>query len=541
MTTNKAQLKLSLERLLILFILFVVHNQVKCNHQIAEDLAANSESSSVALLTSLCQNKQVKLESISQVRQLAKQLSASQYEQSNQSKDNCAQYLNSILDLDNVLAYVEAGRTCNLEMVDRLRQYQYKYITLNNPDDASIHDDKNKKHQLKPLEPIPKALTKFFIALGFQISAECKIVMINNLENDTKGTITEMDYKLIEYLEQNGASFLNDDDQITDYDDVMLINDITDQVGGRKLLIKAKTNEQLRRLLSACTKKFKPLYEKLIMPLIELSNLGYNYQGELLARELIELKENKLVRRWYNIMQTCESFSYVELQQDDEEGKNDDADQGDKVKMIDNNQVLTLVSTKNEQGKKVSEQNEQPAIEYNPVSRNSDELWVLRQDNIEQMIERYEVQATEASRIRNKLLKRLLGRLKHVLLTGRMLSFVSEIIRDSGKQPEQKPNKGEVVEGLVEILDEAVASDEQEVNKIDTRVSWPGKSSRRNKEHAIPARNLAYRAATKVNGSRMSSKVYDCLIGRFIPSRWTIFFWIIAIASILLIIGHFAG
>lgn len=112
--------------------------------------------------------------------------------------------------------------------------------------------------------------------------------------------------------------------------------------------------------------KFKPFYDKLIMPLISLSNLGCNYQGELLARELEELKKNKLVRRWYNIVQTCEAFNSMDIY-------------GDPEMVFDNKQALTFI-TKNEAAelkkqhtKSIGEEetedgSKERAIEYDPTA-----------------------------------------------------------------------------------------------------------------------------------------------------------------------------
>jgi len=123
----------------------------------------------------LCANsKQIKLNSISQVEKLIEESKASL------SLDSCAPYMRSLVELEPVLARVKSGDTCDLDLVDLIRAYHLRFIAK----DSSSKED----------HAIPFAVRQFFLALGFQISAQCKMTLINNLEVDTRERITEADY-----------------------------------------------------------------------------------------------------------------------------------------------------------------------------------------------------------------------------------------------------------------------------------------------------------------------------------------------------------
>lgn len=347
-------------------------------------------------LESFCNNKPVRLVSISQVRQLIADSKSAEI-------SACNDIRRSLNLLDEILEVVESGKTCNLDLVEKIRRYNYVFVA---------HSKSNKKVDQGDSRPTPDAVRQFFISLCFQISAECKISMINSLENDTRELISEPDYDIIQLLERSGVTLLDTETEVSDFDDIVLLDDLQNSLEGpqetpSKLLIKVKSNRIINDLIRTCRNKFKPIYDKLIMPLIKLSNLGFNYQGELLARELEELKHNVLVKRWYNIVQTCEAFESVEIYEDP-----------DMLPSSDRRAITFITRT---EAQKLAKQQKSPSertdedgspIEYEQVkTHNSDRLWIQDQQELERLVWKYQARVTEAERIRSKLFRKLLAQL----------------------------------------------------------------------------------------------------------------------------------
>lgn len=455
-------------------------------------------------LDTLCQDKALKLESISQVKQLIEESKVTELAQ-------CNKYKNSLIELEPILNIVESGQTCNLNLVDKIRKYQYRFITKVD----------NHESFLETQDSLPQALQKFFFALGFQINAECKILMINNFENDLEGKIRGEDYDGFRLLDKADANLLDDSLPISDYDDVVLLSDFevlgTPTGQGNKLLIKVQTNGIFNKLKKLCKNKFKPIYDKLIMPLVELSNLGYNYKGELLERELAELRSNTLIRRWYKILQTCESFESVEIYEDPDMS-------------LDGKQVITLIG-KDEASKLKSNSNEveetEKPLEYEPApAHNSDKLWILERQEIEQLISRYQSNASEASRIRTRLIKKLFNRVKDALKKDK-LAVKSNI----GEGKNLDPSK--IMSNMISLMDDVVES-ENEQNSLDTPVAFRGRQ--RVPRYPPPAPPRTCRIPRKMNGTKLTTWFWDSTVGTFVPSRWTIIGWLGAFCGLILML-----
>lgn len=465
-------------------------------------------------LEALCDNKPIKLVSISQVRRLIS-------EAKSQPNTACDRYQRSLQALDDFLEVVESGKTCNLDLVDKIRHFQQEFFS-------------GKKSSGKTAQ-IPDVISRFFISLCFQLSAECKINMINSLEYDTQEAISEADYEIIKLFERNKVTLLSEDTKVTDFDDLILLDDLSTREDNEqpqaptKLLVKVKTNNLIKNLVKTCRLKFKPYYDKLIVPLIKLSNLGYNYQGELVARELEELKRNELVRRWYNIVQTCEALESLEIFEDPD------------MSLSGDRQAIAFISKTEAQELLRKQQiadddpSEKP-IEYEQaITHSSDRLWIQDQQELERLVSKYQAHVTEADRIRSKLLKKLLAQVKAAFKSGQIFSLASHTVksafaRDSDEEA-RKQNDAIAAEDFIQMIDDAVESEESStiVNEIDSAVAGP-----KYRRKDVPSRiNFVPK---KVNGSKFTNKLYDRTLGKIIPSKWNLVFWLMGIAGILAIV-----
>lgn len=486
---------------------------------------ANQKEAEVSLQT-ICENKQkVNLKAISQVRKLITDVRK-------ERPDLCEPYLNSFIELEPILKVVESGQTCNLDMVNMLRDYHYEFI---NGSEKKNEDDK-----------ITNPLRFFFISLCFQISAECKMTLINSLEYDTKENITEEDYKTTDMLEKYGATLLDRNTKVTDFDDILLLSDINSAIGmdesakDTKIMIKVKTNLMLKNLVKTCRLKFRPYYEKLILPLIVLSNLGYNYQGELLAREIKELKDSELIRRWYNIVQTCEAFSAIEIYEDTENS------------VLENQQAITLINKEEANSLRSKQVNKPPqdgenAIVYVPQpSHNSDELWIQDQSELENLVNKYKASASESERIKKKLLKKLFDKFKESLKAGKVGVFMSGIYGGLAKDKNDK--KTNINEDMVSMMDDVISKTEETsvINLQDTAVSGAGRHGRLppRRPGRGPGGGMSAGMPAKVvaipdvdDQSKLGNKVFERTIGKFLPQKWDLLMWFMGTIGILLIIA----
>lgn len=353
-------------------------------------------------IEALCASKPLKLTKISQVLTLIESLKAQQ-----SKLKSCEAYVKSILSLEDILVTVQSGKTCDLEFVDKLRKYHNSFIGVDRSYDR--------------LKSIPKPLKRFFIGLGFQINADCKKSLINNLENDIKGRLPDRTYEIIGYVVESDATSPDNSGEMKDFDDIPRMKDFDDECGNNdaQILIKMKTDIFVKTIQETCQNKFKPIYSKLILPVIELSNLGYNYQGELISRELEELRRNKFVQRWYNIVQTCESYEAMELYYDTS------------TKVYRKSQVITFISRQEADKldslgmRMIPKLSNEGLIDYKPdLQHTSDELWILQQEGIEKLISNHKATVTEGETIRGRCLGRFFGRLTTALKSGSLLAFI---------------------------------------------------------------------------------------------------------------------
>lgn len=397
-------------------------------------------------LDALCANKLISLTSMSQVQGLIEEA---------RDKEGCDHYRNSLLDLEEVLTQVQAGATWSLQFTSKLEKYHKKYI----------ENEKDKAN-----DNIPTSLRQFFISMAFQISAEYKMILVNNLEVDSKKYINDSDYETIEQLDSMGAILVDKDADISDFDDIILLNDLARIVEGVdhapvKLMIKIKTTEVLRRLIQTCTTKFSPIYEKLILPLISLSNMGYNYRGSMLERELAELKTNSLVRKWYKIVQVCETFKAMEIFEASDE-------------VVDGNkQVFTFVSK--EEGEKLREtqgsvnsmQTDEKPIEYQPEAFHRNELWIEDQKELASLLKNYKASSNEEGRLEGLVMRRLFTRLKDSIMSGKLMVFAGKFVKDTLIKDQE--DSSSLSEELITMIDDAIEESEEiaMVNKLDGAVA----------------------------------------------------------------------
>lgn len=258
-------------------------------------------------LKSLCENNPTfELTRISQVRKIV-ELIKSQPDLITE----CPQRTRDALSSIKPIVSDSLDDVCSMAKVDQIYEYHFNFIAQ-----FGVHfaTDKNSGS-------IPRALSRFFIAFALSMSSVCKKTMINSLVLDTQH-LNEDDMKSIEVWTNNKGGLVQSlGSGPRDFDDLLLIRDFarfddSDNEPMEKVYIQTGSIEMLTKIQTLCKRRFKPIYGRLILPLVSLSNAGYNYEGEDLERELSELKTNELVNKWYKITYLCETLEDIELVED---------------------------------------------------------------------------------------------------------------------------------------------------------------------------------------------------------------------------------
>lgn len=254
-----------------------------------------------------------------------------------------ANYFDSSLDEQNecIVSHREALRdmkelvttssknVCSNEKLSLIENFHQKYLSTLAKDVQARVDQQR--------EDLPKALKLFSMFYISEVSKICRMNLINNLEWDVQDKLLKSeDFRLGDSMDLStllhglGEQF-SAMKSVNSYDDIIMLwsildgsvlqkdNDamkhISDEANGVnpitqepvKLFVKSKNPSHMIELQKKCYFKFKPIYGKIILPVIRLADLGYSYTGRHLDKELVELKANKLVNKWYVITQICET------------------------------------------------------------------------------------------------------------------------------------------------------------------------------------------------------------------------------------------
>lgn len=346
----------------------------------------------------------------------------------------CGKHLGPILRELIDLIDVSNDNVCSDAKVSRIEEFHRKYVSTANLDVANRADTRNKL-------ALPEIIKLFFMHYAIETSASCKINLINNLEWDAKTKVSEEDQQL-------GRSGLIDEiiatlgdghslDQVSDYDDIVLLWDLIpewnpnkesnmrlekeaiDPVTGEpvNVFIKVQQPHRMRTIQALCRNKLKPIYSKLIMPIIRLANSGYSCNGDRFAREIAELKKNELVKRWYGITQICEAILPIKFYADRELNVQD--------------MVIILEDEAHKIDQEQPEQNElleiekEPKIEYEPTTNLptfADALPSVEVDEVQSLIKRIKLSLTNRDRAIVRLLKRV-GRIIERLVKSKISSI----------------------------------------------------------------------------------------------------------------------
>ena len=243
------------------------------------------------------------------------------------------------IDLLNEVVSRSNENVCSDEKLSLLEDFHVKFI-------SSFVEHVSERQQAGR-EPAAPILRLFFMHYAMEVSAVCKRNLINNLEWDvpnsfpnepefrpeSEGVPTSKNSKSALNLFNNLAREIVAKTSVSSFEDLImfwpliqascspdsnqagqmqpvLIGEMADPATGEpvKMFVKMRSVEAIKSFRRACELKYRPVYEKLILPIVRLADMGYSNEGEQFKRELKELKENKTVKKWYAIAQFCETI-----------------------------------------------------------------------------------------------------------------------------------------------------------------------------------------------------------------------------------------
>lgn len=176
---------------------------------------------------------------------------------------------------------------------------------------------------------IPISLQQFFKAWALQVSGLCKRTLVDNLDQ-AMHPLTDEDYEVMDQVAEMGfhtnpLTGQKIEPSQLKFDVLVYLPRIEGELqkGDTELLeapkiIDMRAKPEINRLLHACKSRFKPIYDKLVMPVVRLSKLGYDYVGPKLDDVHDKLYNDPKIKRWLFLTKICESQGNYELVESEE-------------------------------------------------------------------------------------------------------------------------------------------------------------------------------------------------------------------------------
>lgn len=280
-------------------------------------------------LEDICSNRNVPLTSVSQVKKLIRKL--------NKKPKACPdKYQQSLRELDPVLTLENGQRWCDEAKFRQIASYHFRYInpkveTYTRGDDLS---NLNHEIQQRPLEAdlfdhsvqvdeydqevmIPIGLQYFFKAWALQVAGICKRELMENIRRAVQEKMDKQDMGAIGAFFEAGRTVV---DPITDkkierltFDGVVYMPELEGHTHPELEVLRQETttlnlkdNPDLHRFFSACKLRYKPIYSQLILPVVRMAKLGYDYMGTNLQNVYGTIERDPDVLAWLGLTAICE-------------------------------------------------------------------------------------------------------------------------------------------------------------------------------------------------------------------------------------------
>lgn len=461
----------------------------------------------------LCQQKpgdnKVRAEfSLTRVSQL--ETLVNQYQANGELGKDCSRMsLEAMVELRD-LSLDDSENVCTLKKVSKIRGFYERYL------------EQDGAHPKAKGEELPKWLRDFYLAYGLRVSGACKKNMITSLLYDGNKYLQQRDFEMLDNWTNEKSLIAQVMNEPSDYDDLLLPRDITrafmnehghgandQQQGGEKLLMQTMTGHVIAKLQLVCQRRFKPIYEQLILPLLELSNLGFNYQGKELKIELKEMSANKQIHQWYRIVYICESLDGMQVVEDPNFAKQLEGMDRKVVKVYSKEEASALrakASLVDVVSLEMGNLDEFKLIEYEQeygVAIGVDEVLDLGDKNLVKLVKNFANNKSELDRIRERLYKKIGKTILQSLLKGQFKLLGSALMPQSQSEKSMSPNE-ELVQALDSFISEKKASSSGDDSAVAGALSRTLGVGKRYYNHA------AYHGASGISSS-VAKKARDNL------------------------------
>lgn len=382
------------------------------------------------------------------------------------------------------LTSVSNTNVCSDKKITLIENYHNKYVSTNK-DHVKIRLE-NKSREA------PQVLRLFFMHYAMEVDAICKRHFINNLEWDLKekfGHIEEFqrigddkkDEMFSVALEKFTSMY-----HVSDFEDVILFWNLIDgsveaaqsesgeaRDGGSELDFDKKTGEPIRlmakvksmgpmrELQATCLNKYKPIYSKLLLPIIRLADLGYTNSGEQFKVELEELKNNPTVKHWYAITQLCEAIIPMKLYEDSSLGDKD-------IVMITKEEADYLEEELDEE-READELQVAEAIEYEPSTNSMEQVDVLesvKTEEAQNLVKKVNTNLLAKNRSMRRAMKHIFRHLKQKF--GRQIdSFKVSFSKPAEKHQFEEKKLAKPLSSSLDTLEELEPLEEVNLMKVE--------------------------------------------------------------------------
>lgn len=295
----------------------------------------------VKKLKEICANRYVPIDDVKDVQLFIKIL--------NRAPKLCPKkFLQSFMELDPILTLEKHHRLCDEDKFQLIAAYHFRYImpkveTYSSGDDLTalgheIVSQPLKVHlqnfgvqvdQYNNVIMIPNSLQIFFKAWALQVSGLCKKTLMENLNRAVQENMDKSDIAMINAFIATSKEGVVDPvsgEKINDlnFSGIVYMPDLEgntrpelDALREETIKLDLKKDPEVERFFHACKLRFRPVYMKLILPVVRLAKLGYDYMGPKLDKAYGTIQDDPLVNAWAAVTAICELRGTIEIMESD--------------------------------------------------------------------------------------------------------------------------------------------------------------------------------------------------------------------------------
>lgn len=196
---------------------------------------------------------------------------------------------------EDLVELVREPEICTMDKATRITEYHDIYI----------------KHQIAG--QLPRELVRFAVAYGMQVHDQCSASMTIDLLRLAFWNLEPEDFEALEEWISDGSSITRLLSLLTNQGDYFQLADfsflVTKEERNELPPIIVRNSRKLIRAEDICEKRFRPIYEPMILPIAHLSRNGFHYRkfqvSDFLALHPLLRKQNE---RWSRIIFLCETL-----------------------------------------------------------------------------------------------------------------------------------------------------------------------------------------------------------------------------------------